>query len=192
MNARSGNAPVRLLLFILLAGAVWSGCPCPGPDTLLEEDWEGCAGLCSWTLVAGEAERVATVHPGEHGCRLGAGARIERTPLREMIQGLGAAEGWSCPGSAAGLRAACTRYHDIGVELTAGCSAGLEVHLELGLQDGSSEVVILSLRDGTHPDAPYRRLEEHLEQAGYTELRGVAIESALDCAIDDLLILGPS
>jgi len=192
MSFRSRNVPARLLVFALLAGAVWIGCPCPGPDTLLKEDWEGCAGLCSWTLVAGEAERVATVHPGEHGCRLGAGARIERTQLREKIQGLGAEDGRSCPGSTAGLRAACTRYHDIEVELTADCSAGLEVHLELGLQDGASEVVIVSLRDSTHPDASYRRLEGHLEQAGYTELRGVAIESAQGCTIDDLLILGPS
>lgn len=148
--------------------------------------------MCSWDLVEGEAERVTTVHPAEHGCRLDAGSRIERTPLREKIQQLGAEDGWSCPGSATGLRAACEPYHDIGVELTADCSSGLQIHLELGLQDGRSEVVILSLRDSTHRDAAYRRLEGHVEQAGYTELRGVAIESAQGCTIDDLLILGPS
>jgi len=60
--------PSSLAAAILLLSA----CPSFDPPVYYQEDFEGCAGACGWEIAGpGTAAIVATIHPGEHGLRLG-------------------------------------------------------------------------------------------------------------------------
>ena len=63
---------MRARLVILVALGC-TGCPCdPGVPEVFYEGFERwCGDLpCDWTLESGTAERVTTIHAGEHGVRL--------------------------------------------------------------------------------------------------------------------------
>ena len=103
-----------------------TGCPCdPGVPEVFYEGFErGCGDLpCDWTLEAGTAERVTTIHAGEHGVRLETGARISRDIDVELSQD-GEAEDlaflmlWCDPGAGLEIRV------DIDEAGTAGVMSG--------------------------------------------------------------------
>jgi hypothetical protein len=61
------------LRIAVLAALSCTGCPCdPGVPEVFYDGFErGCGEMpCGWTVEDGTAERVSTIHAGEHGVRL--------------------------------------------------------------------------------------------------------------------------
>jgi hypothetical protein len=165
---------VRTALLVCLA---CTGCPCdPGVPEVFYDGFErGCGEMpCGWTVEDGTAERVSTIHAGEHGVRLE--GRISRDIDVELSQ---STEGVDL----AFLMVWC----DAG--------AGLEIRVEID-EAGTPGVLTGTIDAGTVPeDGIMETMEVHLgarlpPYPLVTATRiSIEVTGSGGCTVDELRIL---
>ncbi len=79
MTSRQAN--VAKLATLCVSAGLLAGCPCgPGTPLVAYHFEDDCAdALCGFTVPSGQATRVATLAPGEHGLQLEANTEIVRS-----------------------------------------------------------------------------------------------------------------
>lgn len=172
------------MVVLVLAGVGVTGCACPDAYPIFEEGFEYCAGTCDWTVVGdGEALRVATVHPGEHGMRLNGSVWLDR-PAALTIDFAQAAYTYGGP---------------VTVEVITNCADGVSAGLAVSDQGGYQLLVILPPGGARPPEDGYQLVIEPL--AGPSVVSGAepvvvdtvtVVNQSGYCVIDGVRVVMPA